>query len=133
MPNYEGAISGFVVGDDIEIERAVPDIPVSAVIERAWLTIKRTASNTDSNAVFQLVVTSAYAAGAGQITDIGDGLGAYPLGTGFVRFEVGHNDSARMRGGRRYFYDIQVRSDSGKIATIEKGTIEGLDQITDAI
>jgi hypothetical protein len=115
MSDLAVEITGFVTGDDLEIRRTVTDLPEE--IAAAWLTVKHYPAQPDEEATLQKRITTADAPGAGQIVEVG-GVGT----DGDLRFDLTPEDTARL-GARRYVHDIQIKLGSGKIYTIEKGTI----------
>ncbi len=109
-------ITGFVVGDDLEIRRTVTELP--AAIEVAWLTVKRYAGESDDEARLQKRITETDVPGTGQIVDVGG-----PGEDGDLRFDLTPEDTASL-GAKIYVHDIQVKLSTGKVYTIEKGTIQ---------
>ncbi len=116
MSDLAVAITGFVAGDDLEIRRAVTDLP--AAIEVAWLTVKNYASQPDTDAKLQKRITTADAPGTGQIIDAG-GVGA----DGDLRFDLTAADTAAL-GAKQYAHDVQIKLSNDHVYTIEKGTIQ---------
>ena len=114
--DLEIQITGFVVGDDLEIRRTVTALP--AAIETAWLTLKRYAAQPDEEAKLQKRITTTDVPGTGLVVEAGG-----PGTDGDVRFDLTQTDTADL-GARKYVHDIQVRLTSGKVYTIEKGTIQ---------
>lgn len=126
MPDLDAIINNFAVGDDFDVEREITGIPDGATLTKAWLTVKTRPVDVDVDAIFQIEITTAYVSGAGQITD--DGAD----GTGGVRFEVSKTNSALLQPERKYYFDVQVKSNTGKIYTPYAGTIRGRRGMTDA-
>lgn len=122
MSNVSTEITGFVVGDDMEIRRTVTDLP--AAVESAWLTLKRYSGEQDIDAKLQKVITSTDAPGTGQVVAIG-GIGT----DGDLRFDLTPADTNSL-GSRPWVYDIQVRLASDKIYTIEKGSLQLTGDVT---
>lgn len=116
------AITGFVTGDDLEIRRTVTDLV--ARIEVAWLTIKHHAAQPDTEARLQKRITAADAPGTGRVVAAGG-----PDLDGDLRFDLSQTDTAHL-GTKRYVHDIQIRLTTGKIYTIEKGTIQLVADVT---
>lgn len=116
MSDLAVAISGFVVGDDLEIRRTVTDLP--ADIEAAWLTVKRYPSAPDVDAVLQKAITTTDVPGTGQIVTAG-GVGI----DGDLRFDLIPADTTALTSYTTWAHDIQIRTSEGKVYTIEKGTI----------
>ena len=122
MSDLAVAISGFVVGDDLEIRRTVTELV--APIEVAWLTVKLHHGQPDDEARLQKRITTADVPGTGQIVEAG--------GTdtdGDLRFDLTQEDTASLRT-RRFVHDIQIRLTTGKVYTIEKGTIQLVADVT---
>ncbi len=124
MSDLDTAITGFVVGDDLEIRRTVTDL--TAPIEIAWLTVKHHAGQPDPEARLQKRITTADAPGTGQVVVAGE-----PDLAGDLRFDFSQADTAHI-GTKRYVHDIQIRLATGKIYTIEKGTIQLVADVTKA-
>ena len=122
MSDLAIAITGFVVGDDLEIRRTVTELV--APIEVAWLTVKHHPAQPDDEARLQKRVTDADVPGAGQVVEIGG-----PGADGDLRFDLTPDDTASL-GTRRFVHDIQIRLTTGKIYTIEKGTIQLVADVT---
>lgn len=128
MPSLEATIKGFVVGDDLgikrTIDRSLSKLPNGTTIVLAWMTVKKKVADTDVEAVFQKVITTSNQAGIGQIEN--DGAGDVdPV----LRFDLVRADTLGI-GTRARFYDIQVKTNTNKIYTPEKGRITGFDEIT---
>ena len=109
-------IVGFVVGDDLEIRRTVTDLP--AAIETAWLTLKHYPSQPDQEAKLQKRITTTDVPGTGQVVEAGG-----PGTDGDLRFDLTPADTARL-GTKRYVHDVQIKLATGKVYTIEKGTLQ---------
>lgn len=116
MSDLAVQITGFVVGDDLEIQRTVTGL--LAPIEVAWLTVKRHPGQPDEEARLQKRITTTNDPGTGYITDTGG-----PDVDGDLRFDLTQADTANL-GARKYVHDIQIRLTSGMVYTIEKGTIQ---------
>jgi hypothetical protein len=123
-------ISGYVAGDDLDIERDVTSVIVSDPITKAWLTIKTSPTVLDASASLQKVITSAAVQGTGQITE--DGSEAQGNGTATVIFALTAADTLALGTTTKYYYDIQVKTQAGKILTVETGRIIFLPGVTDA-
>ena len=95
MSDLAVEITGFVEGDDLEIRRTITELP--AAIAVAWLTVKRHHNQPDEEAKLQKRITSLDVAGTGQIVE---------------------------PGTKRHVHDIQIKLVTGKVYTIEKGTIQ---------
>ena len=116
MSDLAVEITGFVVGDDLEIRRTVTEL--LAPIEVAWLTVKHHPGQPDEDARLQKRITTTNAPGTGYITDTGG-----PDIDGDLRFDLTQADTANL-GSRKYVHDIQIRLTSGMVYTIEKGTVQ---------
>jgi hypothetical protein len=130
MPNFEGDISGFTVGDDIEVYRTVT-IPAGQTLAKAWLTVKADLADVDGVALVQKIITPVLSATDGIIADTG------ASGTAILRFFLSSDDTDNLGNPSRavmgYPYDIQVKTAAGKIGTVEIGTILGHAQVTQTI
>lgn len=123
MPTYSGEINNFVVGDDLDIERTISNIPTGQTITKAWLTIKEIEAG--STAVLSKEITSV-ATSSGVISDTGADT------VGVVTFTLTAAETALFSAGNWLYYDIQVKTSGGKIYTPEKGRIKGEIQLTSA-
>lgn len=116
MSDLAVEITGYVVGDDLEIRRTVTELP--AAMEVAWLTVKRHHNQPDVDARLQKRIMSTGVPGTGQIVEPGG-----PGTDGDLRFDLTQEDTAGL-GAKRYVHDIQIKLATGKVYTIEKGTIQ---------
>lgn len=116
MSTLTGTITGYVVGDNLEIRRAVTELP--AALETAWLTIKRHAREPDSAAVVAKVISTGDNPGTGHIT-IAGGVGV----EGALRFDLTPTDTTAL-GAASWVYDIQVKLTNGTVYTPEVGTVD---------
>lgn len=116
MSDLTVKITGFVVGDDLEIRRTVTDLP--AEIVAAWLTLKLYPSQPDAEAKMQKKITITDDPGTGQIMEAGG-----PSIDGDLRFDLTPADTASL-GTRQHVHDIQIKLSTGKVYTIEKGTLQ---------
>lgn len=121
MTVLSNTISGYVVGDDLEIQRS---IEVPQAISKAWFTVKSDSSDSDEDAILQKIITDALTTD-GQIMDTGSG------GTATISFTISGANS-RTIGTSVRKYDIQVKLADGKIATPEIGTIRLKGDVTKA-
>lgn len=124
MPAVNVKIRGYVAGDTMTVRRTVEDVPVGQVLATAWMTIKVDIADDDPGALQKVITTSATA--AGQITD--DGADE----TGVVEFDLSDTETLALGTEVTYLYDIQVKTDAGKVATVERGTIRFIDGVTTA-
>jgi hypothetical protein len=90
----------------------------------AWLTIKRHPAQPDEEARLQKRITTADVPGTGQVVTAGG-----PDVDGDLRFDLTPDDTVSL-GTRRLVHDIQLRLTTGKIYTIEKGTIQLVADVT---
>lgn len=116
MSTTTGTITGYVVGDDLEVRRMVTDLP--AAIAAAWLTIKRHAREPDSDAVVAKVIATGDNPGTGQIETAG-GVDI----VGVLRFDLTPADTTKL-GPASWVYDVQVKLSNGTVYTPEVGTVE---------
>jgi hypothetical protein len=123
MSDLAIAITGFVVGDDLEIRRAVTELP--AAIEAAWLTAKLHPGQSDEDAKLQKRITTTDVPGTGQIVTAGG-----PGTDGDLRFDLTPADTERL-GAKRYIHDIQIKLSTSKVYTIEKGTLQLTADVTE--
>ena len=123
-------IEGFYAGDDLNVEHDVQNVTPTDPIVKAWLTVKTAPSVLDASASLQKIITTAQVTGTGQIMQ--DGSVGNGDGTASVQFELTATDTASLGSSVRYYFDIQVKANSGKIYTVETGRILFLAGITDA-
>lgn len=125
-------IAGFVLGNDLDVIRSIPNVPAGQTLTKAWLTVKAKETDADPGLI-QKAITAAAVPGVGQITNNGSG------GTGSVTFQLTAVDTqpgtnpAGIVAGLPYFYDIKVQTSAGKLYTVETGTIAFTPAITTAI
>lgn len=130
MPTLGDTISGFVQGNDLELDCPVKNIPTGQTLVEAWLTIKIKITDTDPG-ILQKVINLTDQPGIGQITD--DGGGTAPggvIGVGQLRFDLTPTDTAILVGGTKYFYDIKVKTSLSKYYTTDSGTIVSTGWVT---
>jgi hypothetical protein len=125
MPNYKDQIKGFVVGDDVDVERTCTGIPAGQTVTTAWLTVKESVSQDDNQAVFQKVITPSPVSGQGQITDDGDGDGIAVL-----YFHLTAENTALLKAKKAYLFDVQIKTSALRTHTPYKGIIIGEEQVT---
>lgn len=116
-------IADFYIGDNLDIEREVTNVPVGQTITNAWFTVKRKYTDLDADAVMQKAITGVSSA-AGIILDTGAD------GTGRIKFTLLPTDTVLFSALSEYIYDIQIKTSAGGIYTKESGTIIGNPQIT---
>lgn len=122
MSTLTGTISGYVVGDNLEVRRTVTDLPDGIVV--AWLTVKQHARKDDDAAALSKTITTSDVPGTGQIT-IAGGVGV----AGALRFDLTQDDTLAL-GSRTWVYDIQIKLDDGTVFTPEIGTLELTSDVT---
>ena len=115
MSTLTGTITGYVVGDDLEIRRTVTDLPDA--IANAWLTVKRHNREADEDAVVSKEIDEDDAPGVGRI-EVDGGVGADAT----LRFDLTPTDTTAL-GDSDWVYDIQVKLDDGTVYTPEVGTV----------
>jgi hypothetical protein len=125
MTLLDQRIEDIVVGDDVDVERVVTNVPSGQELSKAWLTIKTAEADLDAAAVIQKAITSTPQAGVGQITDTGSGD---TIGT--IVFSLTAADTLLLGSTIVYYYDIQVKTDQAKVYTVEKGLLQLKKQIT---
>lgn len=109
-------IDPVVIGDDFRVRRTYTGLPTGTVITTAWFTVKTSESVPDGSALIQKVITTS-ATSNGQITDADTADGILEM-----FFDPNRTETA-LALAQDYVYDIQVKSSSGQIYTLEKGTI----------
>lgn len=125
MAIKHATIRDQTAGDAFSVLRAVPSLPAGRSLAKAWFTVKRNKEDLDAAARLQLDITTAPTS-KGQIVD------ATGVAANALTFTVSAVQSAEIGATRRYYYDVQVKLDNGDTATLEIGTIQ-LDQgVTDA-
>lgn len=116
MSNLAEEITGFVVGDNLEIRRTVTGLEAPMAI--AWLTLKRYPEQADDDAAIQKEITGSHQDGIGEIETPGD-----VDVDGELRYDFTSAQTTAL-GALEYVYDIQIKLDNDKIFTLEKGTIQ---------
>lgn len=115
----------FVHGDNFAIRRTLLNLPEK--IDKAWLTLKAQRDDADPGLVQKAIIT-AFSATEGQIIDDGD-----VDGEALIQFNILPADSTPIGLKIWRFYDIQVRTDSGNIQTMERGRIRTREEVTLAV
>jgi hypothetical protein len=114
-------------GDSLRIERTVTSIPEGDSIVAAWFTVKKKPKSLDDDAALQLAISDTETA-AGHI--VADGS----EGDGSLVFTIhGSPDFDKIVAGVDYYYDTQIRTDLGVIATRETGRIKWEQDITQVV
>jgi hypothetical protein len=128
VPNFKGKITGFVVGDALEVYRTITKIPEGETVAKAWLTVKLAVADDDSEALFQKVITTTLDTVEGVIEDDGSS------GTAIIRFFLNSDDTSTLgnpeRDAGNFVYDIQIKTSSGLLFTPEIGKIKAKPQVT---
>ena len=133
MPTLNAVITSLVQGDGIDITVTVTKTTgnfVADAITKAWFTVKSKVTDSDANALFQKVITTADVVGVGQITD--DGAVS---GTGSIRVELTNADTILLSGNKSYPFDLQLLTTSGgsiKPYTPWAGVIKMTPEVTKA-
>lgn len=117
-------------GDDLDIEHDASNVNTADPLIKAWLTIKTSASVLDASASLQKIITTNPVQGVGQITE--DGSALQGNGTASMVFQLTAAETATLGYTIAYFYDIQVKSASGKIYTTDTGNLRFKRGYTDA-
>jgi hypothetical protein len=111
-------IENVVQGDDFRVQRTYVALPTGVTIDKAWFTVKRHRALPDSEALLMKEITTTQTADGhiiDPITDNGN-LGMY--------FELTKMETGNARPGAIYTYDVQIKSTTGAIHTLERGTIQ---------
>ena len=116
MSDLSVVISGYVVGDDLEIRRTISGLPSPIAI--AWLTVKRYSEQEDTDAAVKKMITTTDVPGTGRIVEAG-GVGV----DADLRFDLVPADT-RLLGALSWIHDLQIELDNAKIYTVEIGTID---------
>lgn len=116
----------LVVGDTWEIERIYTGLAGGCTITKAYWTVKRSLSDLDAAAVFQISITSTSTA-AGMIIDGNSNGGSIQLA-----FIASITQTATLTAGETYYYDVQGIDTLGQVYTFETGCIEPQPQVTRA-
>jgi hypothetical protein len=122
MADLNARIDDLVVGDDYDIVRDIIDVPVSQNLAEAWLTIRE--NHWTTTVVIQKHITVDIS-GGGIIVDTGDGDTV-----GQIRFTLFGTDTILLHEFYEYSYDIQVKTNLGKIYTPESGILVAHASIT---
>lgn len=122
MSDLSVVITGYVVGDNMQLDRTITEL--TAPIVTAWLTIKRSATQPDDDAIVSKEITTVAQDDIGEITEAG-GVGT----DGVLRFELTQEDTRNM-GVLEYVFDVQVLLSSDLVYTPESGTIQLTQDVT---
>jgi hypothetical protein len=124
MTRLDSDTAPLVIGDDFDVIREVTNIDDGDSLVEARLTIKEDENDSDEDASVRKFIDPAGGAD-GQITDPGSSAG-----TGEILFELSHEDTAGLLPYKVYSYDIQVKTEAGKIFTRERGILIPKAQVT---
>jgi hypothetical protein len=122
-------ISSYFAGDTLDVTRTVNSVPTTDALVKAWFTAKATLFDADPGIV-QKVITTVNVAGVGQITQ--DGSPASGNGTGTLVFNLLAADTALLTPGHAYAFDVKVKLASGKLYTVDVGSVIMLAKVTTA-
>jgi hypothetical protein len=111
-------------GGSLDVVRTVTNVPGGETLTKAWLTIKKLATDADPG-VLQKVITSA-STSAGQITNAGGS------GTGALLFTLASADTAALVVNQNYVYDVQVLTSGGRVLTLETSNVIPVPRVTAA-
>jgi hypothetical protein len=127
MPNLNDVIEGFVLGDALQVQRTITEIPAGETIDFAWFTVKLDLDDdpTDGAAKLQKEITSAPSTD-GQITDPGSG----DPRTATVLFNVLPDDTKAWAHLKPYQFDVQVKLSGGALSTPFRGRMAGHKGVT---
>jgi hypothetical protein len=123
-------ITGYFAGDDLDIQRDVTGVISSDPLVKAWFTVKVYLTDADPGAL-QKVITTAQVVGVGQITQ--DGSVGNGDGTASLLFQCTAAETLTLGWSRTYNFDVQVKTGSGRIFTVDSGTLTLLERATAAI
>lgn len=117
--DYLVTVTNLVRGDDFDFDLLVSDVPAGQTLVSGWLTVKRL-EDDDTAIIEKNVGTTISNAGVIAVS------GIYTR----VLITADYISTALLRADTEYFYDIQVITSANRRKTIEKGTIQPLEQIT---
>lgn len=120
MPTFSGMINNFVVGDNLDIQRSVSNIPTGQSIQEAIFTLRL--YQRSSTIILQKTIS-------GTLSDSGVVYPTYSGTCEFV-FTLLAEDTAKIEPDNDLYYDIQLRTNVDKIYTPELGRMRGAIQIT---
>lgn len=119
-------LTNLVIGDSKRIKRRYDELPEGYTIATAYLTIKKSATQTDAQALVQKAITTS-ASAAGQITD------ALTTGGSIAMFfDLSKTDTLVFKAGVEYIYDVQVVLSTGEVHTMEVNTMTWINGVTSA-
>ena len=117
-------IRGKTAGDDWTIRRNVVNVPSGNTITDAWMTVKEELGDADPGVIQKHISGTGDDPGVGQIEVAGSG------GTATIRFDLTPDDTVKLKPWVTYYYDIQVKTSTGKYDTPDDGTIIATPQVT---
>lgn len=124
-------IEGFFAGDDLDLQPPdVTGVQPSDPLTKAWLTVKEDPDDLDVDAALQKIITTTLVGGVGHIGQ--DGGPSSGNGTASLFFQLSAAETAALGWVIRYFFDVQVKTASGKIYTAVVGSIKMERGYTDA-
>lgn len=111
-PNLATYKTGFVIGNDAQVQRTITDLLPGDTPINAWLTIKSSPAQSDASGV-QCPI-GLFLTGFGVI------VGA------LCTFNIpGQNTIQKLSAGPLYYYDIKVQATpSGNVYTVEQGFMQ---------
>lgn len=89
----------FVAGDDVDVNVTVQGVPSGVSIVKAWITFKE--RRADTSFVLQEILTSGFT-GATEVS---------------FTFLLTHESTVLFSAARKYFFDVQVKTNDGKLGT----------------
>lgn len=119
-------LTNLVIGDSKRIKRRYDELPEGYTVTVAYLTIKKSANQTDAQALVQKAITTS-ASAAGQITDASTTGGSIAM-----FFDLSKTDTLVFKAGVEYLYDIQVILSTGEVHTMEVNTMVWIHGVTSA-
>jgi len=125
MADLNVVINDVVCGDDYDVIRNITNVPVGQFVSEAWLTIRENHWDSDAAITKHITVTIS---GDGIIEDTGatDTLAR-------VRFALRADETVLLHEFYDYSYDIQLKTDAGKIYTPESGILTPFASVTSEV
>lgn len=121
----EKNIDGYVSGDPFKIPFTAEDWPSDRILDTAYFTVKRKATDSDADAILQKTITEVESSD-GQITATGSGKRADGV------FIVDKTSSALIEPHKRYAYDIRLIANDATPFTLAMGNITMIQGVTNA-
>lgn len=118
-------IDSVVIGDDFRVSRVYMGLPTGITLTTAWFTVKTSESVPDGAALLQKVITPVESP-SGHIVTASTANGFLEMFFDPTKIETG------VALVQDYVYDIQVKTDQGKIYTLEKGIVSFITGVTNA-